>query len=239
MTSAETIRIPSHVEGRNIQGCFARPPRGVAPKGGILVIHEISGLDHNACQRVSRFADEGYVAFAPDLFAAAGRFCVVAASTAGGRDRAVYRYLRDARDHLAGIEDVGDRIGVAGFCMGGRFAVMMAGEPAAVRAAAPFYGMVPRRTAKHLGDPCPVFGRWGGKDWVFRWSGIRLERFLAGDEDSDVRVIPAVGHGYMNRGVGEKRPPGHGPPLFLRYDEEHAEASWRSMVAFFDRFVAA
>ena len=235
--AGETVTVTTH-DGDAMPAYVARPAPADANGAGVLVIHEILGLDDNAREKADRFAAEGYTALAPDLYAAGGRFCVMRASMMGGAGSGVYRYLEDARSHLAGLGGVDDaRIGVAGFCMGGRFAVMLAGHNDGVKVAAPYYGSVPWFAKQRVGETCPVFGRWGGRDWMFRWSGKRLERLLDGRPDADVDVLPGLGHGYMNPGAGEDAFPYHLPPLFLRYDEEHAQESWGKMIEFFDRYL--
>ncbi len=226
------IEITTH-DGKTMNGYVARPDPDRANGAGVLVLHEISGLDHNAQQKADRFALDGYVALAPDLYGVCGKFCVLRASMWGGAGSPVYGYLADARTHLQGLLGEGGRIGVAGFCMGGRFAVMLAGHDPEVAASAPYYGMVPWFPDRRLGETCPVFGRWGGRDWMFRWSGKRLEKHLAGMPESDVQVISGAGHGFMNRTAGQAFPYSL-PPLFLRYDEAHAEQSWCDMRDFFE-----
>ncbi|HEY5638789.1 MAG TPA: dienelactone hydrolase family protein [Dehalococcoidia bacterium] len=70
----------------------------------------------------------------------------------------------------------GSRIRVAGFCMGGGFALLM-GTTTTVGVAATFYGDVPRR-ADDLEGVCPVIASHGGKDRLFTERGRRLERYL-------------------------------------------------------------
>jgi carboxymethylenebutenolidase len=115
---------------------------------GVIVIHEIWGVDTHIRSVCDRFAVEGFTALAPDLFG--GR-------TTSDRDEAIKmsaeldmdqaaRDLSSAVDFLAGHEAVrGDGVGAVGFCMGGGQALWLGTlRPDKVKAVVPFYGLSPR-----------------------------------------------------------------------------------------------
>ncbi|MEM0129715.1 MAG: dienelactone hydrolase family protein [Thermoplasmata archaeon] len=66
MTAAPDRPIPGHQ--RTLDGFLATPAAGVTPKGGVIVVHEIFGLDDHHRDVARRFAAAGYVAVAPNLF---------------------------------------------------------------------------------------------------------------------------------------------------------------------------
>jgi carboxymethylenebutenolidase len=132
-------------------------------------------------------------------------------------------------------EVVGERIAIAGFCLGGGFALIAALQ-GPYKAAAPYYGEV-AKDLKHLEGICPVVGGYGGRDRIFASHGERLERHLTTlGVEHDVKVYPDAGHSFMSQ---------HDQTLLVRlaargpmkvgYDANAAEDSWRRMLTFFER----
>jgi len=66
MAEARVIRIPGH--DRELEAWLARPERSDGRRPGVLLIHEIFGPDPHIRDVAGRFAREGYVALAPNLF---------------------------------------------------------------------------------------------------------------------------------------------------------------------------
>ncbi len=218
------------------------PEDAVGRRPGVLVLHEIYGLNDDIRRIARRFASAGYVALAPDLYSAGGRsFCVARAVLSmqlGGGP--ALRDLVAAREYLAGRPEVrADRLGVVGFCMGGGFALLLA-RTGGIRIAAPFYGAVPR-SARALDGICPVIGGYGAGDRVFAPQGRRLKRHLQSlAVRHDVKLYEGVGHSYMNQhepsridGIAE-----HGP-MRVGYNAEAAEDSWKRMLAWFGECLGA
>ena len=125
-------------------GYLARPASGRGP--GLVVIQEWWGLTDHIADLVDRFAAQGFVALAPDLYGG---------TTTHDADRAarlmrelpVERATRDlagAVDHLLADEGVTSQaVGAVGFCMGGGFVLTLAAQQGErVAAAVPFYGMI-------------------------------------------------------------------------------------------------
>src|SRR6266849_10977938 len=145
----ETTMIEVPVGGGTMPAFLARPKDGGrAP--GVLVIQEAFGLNDHIKDVARRIAAEGYVALAPDLYWRGGKGRVVRydqlpeaiALMQSLRDDEV---VADAGGAIAYLERQpfvrGDRIGITGFCMGGRVSFLVACElPDKIKAAAPFYG---------------------------------------------------------------------------------------------------
>lgn len=213
-------------------------PRESGRRPGIIVIHEIAGLNGHVRAKAQRFADMGYVALAPDLYSTRGpKFVCIVRTMLGlkGGEGPVFRDLDACRAWLGGRPEVdASRIGVVGFCMGGGIALLFAAR-AELGAAAVFYGSVPK-DAEELVDVCPVLGGFGGRDRVFGKGGERLEAHLTRlQKPHDVKTYPDAGHSYMtDRGEGGilNRLNAWGP-LKVAYDGDAAEDSWRRMEAFF------
>ncbi|HET9614283.1 MAG TPA: dienelactone hydrolase family protein [Candidatus Limnocylindrales bacterium] len=217
--------------------------RPLSRRPGVIVIHEAIGLNDDIRRIASRFADSGYVTLAPDFLAGLGPMPFCIARFVRGIDRVgrgrPYKQLAAAQEWLARRDDVtGSAIGVAGFCMGGGFALLYAVD-ADLEVVAPFYAAVPD-DPEALRGICPVVASYGGRDGAFGSHGARLDRAL--DElgvDHDVRTYPEAGHSFMSvhRGVMgaiERRTPTHGG-----YVESAAEDAWQRTLAFFGRHLHA
>ncbi len=211
-------------------------PRATAPRPAVIVIHEIFGLNDDIRRMTGRFADLGYVALAPDLYDAGGPhvLCIVRTMLALRRqDGPAFADLEAARAWLAARPDVdSSRTGVAGFCMGGGFALLYAVR-APLGAAAVFYGDVPK-AADELRGVCPVVAGFGGRDRFFAPQGRRLEQHLKElGVPHDVRIYPAAGHSYMNRHTGPLATLAAHGPMAVGFDAEAEADSWTRMEAFF------
>jgi carboxymethylenebutenolidase len=131
--------------GGSDQGWLAVPAAGNGP--GVVVIQEWWGLVDHIKDVCERFAREGFVALAPDLYHGktttepdtAMRLRMELNMQQAARD------MSGAVDYLQGLDAVtGAGLGVVGFCAGGSLALHLAQQrPDAIRAAVPFYGAGP------------------------------------------------------------------------------------------------
>lgn len=206
------------------------------------MLHEIFGVNNDIKRITDRFAAEGYVALAPQLYAHGNKaLCltrVLASGFSGDAERRTLDDIEAARQHLAAQPDVDpDRIAVAGFCLGGGFALLFAAQANQdkhrVQAANVNYGVVPKEKDK-LRAVCPVVASYGSIDKDFVEPARRLERHL--EElgiPHDVKIYDGAGHSFMNKD--------NAPAWMLRlntrmhagYREVDAEDSWRRILAFF------
>ncbi|MAE94477.1 MAG: dienelactone hydrolase [Deltaproteobacteria bacterium] len=235
MTCREDIRLPV-AGGRDILAHLALPesPQGEAP--GVLVLHEILGLNADIRRIAGRFAEAGYAALAPDLFEGRGPkpVCIVrvAASVSRGEGPVVDDMLA-ARAWLAAHPQVdGERLAVAGFCMGGGFALLL-GSLGGFRVATPHYGEV-KPDPESYRDICPVVAGYGGRDLVFARKGRLLKSHLeALGVPHDVKIYDEAGHSYMSQHAPWMMAVAPFTPLRARYHEAAAEDSWQRILAFF------
>ncbi len=228
-------------DGIEMRASLALPASGKQPRPGVLVIHELLGLNRDIRRIARRFAENGYVALAPDLFHRPGSraLCVVKTMMAMRSGRGVaLDDLECARQYLGERSEVdAERLGVAGFCMGGGFALLLA-TTSWYRAAAPYYGQV-AKTADEMRGTCPIVGGYGGRDRVFAPHGRRLKRHLETlGVAHDVEVYDDAGHSYMSQHAESfgKKLSAIGP-MKVAYDEAAAEDSWARMLSFFDEHV--
>jgi carboxymethylenebutenolidase len=137
----EVIEIASN--GGTVPAYLAEPEGGSGP--GVVVIQEWWGLVPHIEDVCDRFAAEGFVALAPDLYHGerttepdeAGKLMM------GLRLDEAVKDMSGAVDALLERAE-GHQVGVVGFCMGGGLALILAANrPDAVGACAPFYGAIP------------------------------------------------------------------------------------------------
>jgi carboxymethylenebutenolidase len=205
------------------------------PAPGVLVLHELFGLNDDIRRITDRFADLGYVAVAPDLLDG-GRISCVARAVAQIQ-RGEGSIIDTADGHLRSLadrEDVIDgRVAVVGFCMGGSFALLL-GARGTAQAISANYGIFPGDDiAARL---CPVIASYGGKDHLIGRDGIKLSRALEGSEvPHDIVTYPNAGHSFMNEAEGYRFSKALiGRPLMaVAFDEDAAEDSWQRIEAFF------
>lgn len=211
-------------DGSNAQGYLSSPDSGSGP--GVIVIQEWWGLVDHIKAVADRFAAEGFVAFAPDLYRGdsttspdeAGRLMMAldierAIADLGG----AVRYLLG----LGGVSS--EKVGTVGFCMGGQLALAAACKNAQIGACVDFYGVHPNVTLDFSSLEAPVLGLFGDQDGFVTPDAVRkLEHDLerAGKRTS-FHTYPGVDHAFFN----DSRPD--------VYNEEAASDAWRRTLAFF------
>lgn len=176
-------------------------PRGAAPHPALVVVHEVFGIDAAMRDHLERLVGLGYVVLMPNLFSRGGaRRCLTATFRAlrAGTGPA-FDDIEAARRMLLERDDTGDRAGVIGFCMGGGFALLLAGS-GGYGAASVNYGMLPANLDDALDGACPIVGTFGGRDRTLPGAAAKLEAALtARGIDHDVHEYPDAGHAFLNR----------------------------------------
>jgi carboxymethylenebutenolidase len=224
--TAHDVVIPSrHLD---LRGHLALP-EAPGPHPGVVVIHEIYGLNDNIRDVTGRLAAEGYASLAVDLFAGRNRAICMArlmGASLAGRGGFAVTDLRASAEFLSAQPEVdGSRIGVIGFCMGGGLAVAWGCRDRRLRAIAPFYASNPRplSAARRL---CPVVGSYPGRDFTARF-GRKLDACL--DEYGivhDIKIYPGARHSFFN-------------DQGRAYDPAASADAWERVLAFFAEHVRA
>jgi carboxymethylenebutenolidase len=210
-----------------LEAYLARPD-GEGPFPGVVIIHEIFGLNDNIKDITKRFASEGYAALAVDLFANRNRAVCMArimgGTLRGSPDRYGVPDLERALGVLAGQPYVdADRLGAIGFCMGGGFAIAWACTDDRLKAVAPYYGANPRPLSA-VARSCPVVGSYPEKDFTAR-SARKLEAELERHGiPHDVRIYAGARHAFFN-------------DHSRAHDPAASEDSWRRTLAFFEEHI--
>lgn len=212
-------------------------PEGEGPWPGVVVIHDAIGFEADNKSVAARIAAAGYVALVPNMYARGGiARCItrVMRELRTKRGQAVDDVLA-ARDHLLALPECNGAVGIAGFCMGGQFALLMA--PKGFAASAPFYGTpLPRPLDETLKGACPIVASFGGRDPIGRGAGAKLQSAVdALGVPADIKTYAGVGHSFANKLPAQPllRVAGFG------YDDDATEDAWRRIFAFFAEHMTA
>jgi carboxymethylenebutenolidase len=214
-------------------------PSQSGPWPGVVVLHQVFGLDDDIRRITDRLAGMGYLAVAPDLMAEGGLRCLARLfiDVQRGKGDAVDT-VQDVVDWITGRSDCNGRIGVVGFCVGGGLAFLM-GLTGTVDAVAPNYGKAPK--AERLARSCPVVASYGAKDRLFARNASKAERGLAAaGVDHDVKVYEEAGHAFMNQVEGHRvMKVLTAPVMTIEYNRDAAEDAWARIESFFGRHLAS
>jgi carboxymethylenebutenolidase len=209
---------------RQLDGYIARP-EGDGPFPGIIVIHEILGLNENMKDITRRFAGQGYVALAVNLFAGRNRaicmFRVMAGLLLNPLHNSGVHDLKAALTFLSEQSGVdASRLGAVGYCLGGSFAVAWACTDERLQVIAPYYAANPR-PLKAVARLCPVVGSYPDKDFTTS-AGQKLDVALDHYQvPHDIKIYPGAKHSFFNDTIEN-------------YNESAAQDSWRRVLAFFE-----
>ncbi len=209
--------------GKNTGGYLAEPENGSGP--GVVVIQEWWGLVDHIKDVCDRFAAEGFVALAPDLYHGkttkspdeAGKLMMALRIDEAERD------LSAAVEYLTTLDSTtSERVGVVGFCMGGALSLYTATKNPNIGACVVFYGGHPKVKPDLPNLHAPVLGLYAEKDgFVTPDSVHQLERQLKSlGKQIEARIYPGADHAFFN----DTRPE--------VYNAEAAADAWQRTVAF-------
>lgn len=204
-------------------GAYRTDPAG-KPKGAMVVLQEIFGVNSHIRNVCDRLAAEGYVAVAPALF---DRFVRDFQSGYSADEVAHARthlskidwpkMLLDTQAGLDEVRPVGP-VGVIGFCMGGSAAFLSATRLDGLKAAVAYYGGQIVKFADEK-PKCPVQMHFGETDASIPISDVEIVRRKR--PDCEVYIYPA-GHGFY---CDER----------ASFHDECAQLAWQRTIAFLDK----
>ncbi|HLI88596.1 MAG TPA: dienelactone hydrolase family protein [Ktedonobacteraceae bacterium] len=214
---------------RQVDAYLARPD-GEGPFPGVVIIHEIYGLNENIRDIARRFANEGYAALAVDLFTGRNRticmFRFMGQMLLRPLNNSSLNDLKAALTYLStqpGIDNA--RVGAIGFCMGGGFAIAWACTDDRLKVIAPFYGANPR-PFEAVARLCPVVGSYPEKDFTAA-AGRKLDEALDRfNIRHDIKIYPGARHSFFN-------------DQGSRYDAAASQDAWQRVLTFFNEQIGA
>ena len=212
-------------------------PDGTGPWPAVVIVHDAIGYGPDNEAISARVAAAGFLAISPDLYSRGGRArCVtrVFRELLAKRGRALDDVLA-ARDYALAMPECTGAVGIAGFCMGGQFALVM--SPKGFGASAPFYGTpLPRPLAETLDGACPIVASFGRRDPIGIGAADKLRTVVADKGiEADIKSYPGAGHSFANRLPAQPllRITGFG------YQQDAAEDAWRRVFSFFGEHLKA
>ena len=233
--------MPSFTDKLNVGGSemdmYAALPDGPGPHPAVVIAFHVGGLDDFDRKMADQLAESGFVAVVPDLF---HRF---PQSVMDGprldrlghlQDPDIIADMNAAVDFLAGNSLIdSNRLGVTGFCMGGRIAWLMAASNPIFKCTAPFYGgnimgnwgpgETPFSMANNIN--CPMLFHFGAEDGnpsvadrdIFDAELTRLGK------DFEFHTYDGAGHAFMDYTNPE------------RHHAESAAVAWPRTIDFFNK----
>jgi len=236
--TAGSVQIPTadgHMPG------YRAAPAGKKNLPTLLVVSEIFGVHEYIQDICRRLAHAGYLAIAPELFARYGdpsKYSDMASLRAEVVDKAgdaqVLADLDAAAQWAPGQGGAADRLGIVGFCWGGRNVWLYAAHNPNLKAAAAWYGPLGGQPSTLKPVPvlglvdqlkAPVLGAYGGKDAGIPQEDVdKMRALLAKGPDaaraSRIDIYPEAGHAFH----ADYRP---------SYHKAEAEQAWTRMMDWF------
>ena len=220
--AGEIVSFPSN--GQEAEGYLAKPASGSGP--GVVVIQEWWGLVPHIKDVCDRFAGEGFVALAPDLFHGktasepdeAGKLMMSLKMDQAAKD------MSGAVDYLAGLDAAtGAKVGSVGFCLGGGLSLYLASLKPQIGACVIYYGALPGVQPDLAQVQAAVLGHYAENDqWASPAAAKALEGQLeAAGKQVEFHVYPGTDHAFFN----DSRPE--------VYKSDAAKLSWERTLAFF------
>ncbi|HEY0322246.1 MAG TPA: dienelactone hydrolase family protein [Pyrinomonadaceae bacterium] len=198
-------------------------PEGDNNSAAVLLIQEWWGVDDHIRDIASRYAGEGYICVAPDLYR--GKV------THDGEEASKLMHALAIEDGIATIRSAFEetkrkynvsRIGITGYCMGGTFALRAACDMPELDASATFYGDIPdEETLSHLKVPTLFIA--GERDQWINPEKVEGLKEAARKYNLPVEVVSYdADHAFFN----DTRPEVH--------NADAAQDAWRRVLEFFD-----
>ena len=210
---SEIVDFKGH-NGDTIGGYLSRPS-GPGPYPGVIVIPEVFGLVNHVRELTFKFAGHGYVALAPDLHHREGPgdpddVAAVVREQGGVPDARCIGDCEGAATYLKGLSYCTGKLGVIGFCSGGRQVVLFACNTTSLSAAVSCYGgrvvqeelreRQPKAPIDMIPDlNCPLLGLFGDEDQSPSPEQVeRLRQELAKHNKTfEFHSYPDAGHAFF------------------------------------------
>ena len=213
----------------NVNGMLYEPD-GKGPFPAIVVIHEWWGLNDWVKDEASKFADQGYVTLAIDLYR--GKVATTPEEAheimRGVPEDRANRDLLTATAYLRSLKNVKpNKIGVVGWCMGGGYALDLAISDPKLAAAAINYGHLATEPDTLKKINAPILGSFGGQDRGITPESVNkfADQMKQLGKNVEVKIYPDAGHAFEN------------PNNKGGYRADDAADAWRRMTQFFATYL--
>jgi carboxymethylenebutenolidase len=211
------------------------------PWPGVVLVHDAFGLSDDMREQADWLAAAGYLVAVPDLYRGKGMLRCVKGTFGQltAQEGPVFDQIDAVRAWLAADPSCTGTVGAIGYCMGGGFALVLAGQPG-WSASSVNYGMLPANLDEVLDGACPIVGSFGGRDRGLRGAARTLaDAAAAAGVTADVQEYPQARHGFINR-IAITSPL---TPVMraagVGYDHAAAADAKRRILAFFDTHLRA
>ena len=175
------------------------------PRGGLVVVQEIFGVNAHMRHVADGYAADGYRVIAPAIFDRAERDVDLdyspensARGMALRQQISIEDMLRDIEACVVAVEPAG-KVAVVGYCLGGSLAWLAATHIAGLAAAVGYYGGM---IVKHLDETprCPVMLHFGEQDHGITASDVAVIRATADPKTVQVFTYAGAGHAFNREG---------------------------------------
>jgi len=191
--------------GKVAMKAFVAAPQTTEKRPAIIIVQEWWGLTNHMKDIARRYAAEGYVAIAPDLYSRLGHALTTDAGEAGKLMNTLKQEdgladLNATMTYLKSVPEVdATKIGITGFCMGGSYALMLPCVNPEIKAAVPFYGQVPNPDTPIQKLACPVLYFYGEDDgWITKADVQRLAGALKKyGKVGEIKTYPGAPHAFF------------------------------------------
>lgn len=205
-------------------------PAGKGPFPALVVIHEWWGLNDWVKDEASKFAGQGYVTLAVDLYR--GKVATTPDEahelSRGVPDDRANRDLLAAANYLRSLKNVDpNKVGDVGWCMGGGWALDLAIEDPRLAAAAINYGHLATEPDTLKKINAPILGNFGGQDRGITPADVQAfaDEMKKLGKNVNVKVYPDAGHAFEN------------PNNKTGFRPEDTADAWQRMVSFFAEYL--
>ena len=223
----QTQMISFAANGGTAPGYLSRPD-GNAP--GVVVVQEWWGLDAHIKSIADRFAEAGFAALAPDFYRGQ-----VAKEPDEARKLMMELQYPQAQQDMQGAVNYllaqpfvqPNKVGIVGFCMGGRLAATFNLSAQNLSAVVSFYGVPPLSDEDATKMTAPILAIYGETDGGFPPSVIaeNNRKLTIAGKPHEIIVYPGAPHAFFN----DTRP--------HIYNKEAADAAWQRTLAWFHQYL--
>ncbi len=240
--TASMIKINGH--NNDLIDAYIAKPSNEGNFPGMIVAHHMPGMDEWSLEVTRRLAHHGFIAICPNLHYRSGpgplNEVVQKVRDSGGLvDEVAIGDIAAALTHLNNQQSIGSKVGIIGFCSGGRIAYMASAKINGIAAAIDCWGgnIIPTADRITVAQPvppismtseiqCPLLGIFGNEDSnpnVDQVDSIEVELTKLG-KVFEFHRYDGAGHGFFNWSSSNYRP-------------EQSEDGWKKVFEFCGKYL--